>query len=102
MFIIMLQTVITFLCACSLSFQHVFEISLCEKIRGTTIKACKTVSNGQVVVGHHANYRIQADNLQEKEEWMKRIRASISRNPFLERLQERRQRLSHNQGTVGL
>lgn len=81
---------------------HVFEISLSEKIRGTTIKACKTVSNGQVVVGHHANYRIQADTLQEKEEWKKRIRASISRNPFLERLQERRQRLSHNQGPVGL
>lgn len=55
-----------------------------------------------MVVGHHANYRIQADNLGEKEEWMKRIRASISRNPFLERLQERRQRLSHKDGPVGL
>lgn len=81
---------------------HVFEISSCEKIRGTTIKACKTVSDGRVVVGHHANYRIQADTLEEKEEWKKRIRASISRNPFLERLQERRQRLSHQQGPVGL
>ena len=73
-----------------------------EKIRGTTIRACKTVSDGRVVVGHHANYRIQADNEDEKEEWMKRIRASISRNPFLERLQERRQRLSHAEGPVGL
>lgn len=83
-------------------FQHVFEISLCEKIRGTTIKACKTVSDGRVVVGHHANYRIQADTELDKEEWMKRIRASISRNPFMERLEERRQRLSHKDGPVGL
>ena len=82
--------------------QHVFEISLSEKIRGTTIKACKTVSDGRVVVGHHANYRIQADTEQDKEEWMKRIRASIARNPFLERLEERRQRLSHKDGPVGL
>lgn len=79
-----------------------FEISSSEKIRGTTIKACKTVSDGRVVVGHHANYRIQAETQQEKEEWMKRINASISRNPFLERLEERRQRLSHKDGPVGL
>ena len=77
--------------------QHVFEISLSEKIRGVTIKACKTVSDGRVVVGHHANYLIKADSAEEKAEWMKRIRASISRNPFLERLQERRQRISHKE-----
>ena len=79
-----------------------FEISQSETIRGATIKACKTVSDGRVVVGHHASYRIQADSQQDKEEWMKRIRASIARNPFLERLQERRQRLSHKDGPVGL
>ena len=79
-----------------------FEISQSEKIHGATIKACKTVSDGRVVVGHHANYLIQADNAEDKEEWMKRIRASISRNPFLERLQERRQRISHRDGPVVL
>ncbi len=79
-----------------------FEISQSEKIQGATIKACKTASDGKVVVGHHAYYLIQADNAEDKAEWMKRIRASISRNPFLERLQERRQRISHRDGPIVL
>ena len=84
------------------SLQHCFEICLNEKIqRGTMIKACKTNADGKVVVGNHLHYRIQAANESEKEEWMKRIQASISRNPFFEKLQERRQRVSAK-GTVGL
>ena len=69
--------------------------------RTLLIKACKTNADGKVVVGHHLNYRIQASSEQEKVEWMKRIRASISRNPFLEMLQQRRQRVSRK-GPVGL
>lgn len=65
------------------------------------IKACKTNAEGKVVVGNHANYRIQASSEDEKKEWMGRIQASISRNPFLEMLQERRQRVTKS-GPVGL
>ena len=82
--------------------QHCFEICLNEKLRrGTLIKACKTNADGKVVVGHHLHYRIQASSEDEMAEWMKRIRASISRNPFLEMLQQRRQRVS-KKGPVGL
>ena len=82
--------------------QYCFEICLTEKLRrGTLIKACKTNADGKVVVGHHLHYRIQASSEQEMGEWMKRIRASISRNPFLEMLQQRRQRVS-KKGPVGL
>lgn len=74
---------------------HCFEICLNEQLRkGATIKAAKTTGDGKLVVGRHLNYRIQARSEEEKEEWMKRIRASISRNPFLEMLQKRRQRVS--------
>lgn len=72
-----------------------------EKLRHGTIKACKTNADGKVVVGHHMNYRIQADSATEMAEWMRRIQASISRNPFLEKLQDKRQRVS-NSGPVGL
>ncbi len=72
-----------------------------EKLRRGTIKACKTNADGKVVVGHHMNYRIQAENGREMEEWMKRIQASISRNPFLEMLQDKRQRASKT-GPVGM
>lgn len=81
--------------------QHCFEICMSEKLRHGTIKACKTNAEGKVVVGHHMNYRIQAESATEMDEWMKRIQASISRNPFLEMLQDKRQRVSKT-GPVGL
>ena len=66
-----------------------------QKHRGT-IKACKTTGDGKLVVGNHLMYRIQAESEEEKEEWMKRIRASISRNPLLEVLQKRMQRATRD------
>ena len=69
--------------------------------KGSTIKACKTTGHGKVVTGNHQVYRIQASNKVEMDEWMKRINASIASNPFIEMLQQRRQRVS-NRGPVML
>lgn len=99
-----IQCAICVMCAnicSSLDMQYCFEICMSEKIRHGTIKACKTNADGKVVVGHHMNYRIQATSAREMEEWMKRIQASISRNPFLEMLQDKRQKASKS-GPVGL
>ena len=57
------------------------------------------MSDGKVVTGNHEVYRIQAKDHTEMEEWVKRIRASIASNPLLERLQQRRQRIS-NKGPI--
>lgn len=84
--------------------QHVFEICSVQTVQFIhkgTIKACKTTGDGKLVTGNHHVYRIQAQTKDEKDEWMRRINASIASNPFLEMLQQRRQRIS-NKGPVML
>ncbi|KAG7222826.1 hypothetical protein INR49_016036 [Caranx melampygus] len=49
--------------------------------KGQVIKACKTEADGRVVEGNHVVYRISAPTPEEKEEWIKSIKASISRDP---------------------
>ena len=56
------------------------------------IKACKTDSEGKVVEGKHHVYRMSASRVEEKDEWMKCIRASISENPFYDMLAARRKK----------
>ncbi|KAL5473939.1 hypothetical protein EMCRGX_G028508 [Ephydatia muelleri] len=77
------------------SKKYCFEI-MNQRVKHGTIKACKTTGDGKLVVGNHLMYRIQAASAKEKEEWMKRIRASISRNPLLEILQKRMQKVTHD------
>ncbi|RDD42053.1 Cytohesin-1 [Trichoplax sp. H2] len=59
------------------------------------IKACKTDSDGRVVEGNHSVYRIAASNVTEKDEWMKSIQASISNDPFYEKLRARKKKASN-------
>uniref|UniRef100_A0A3B5LS80 Cytohesin 3b n=1 Tax=Xiphophorus couchianus TaxID=32473 RepID=A0A3B5LS80_9TELE len=54
--------------------------------KGQVIKACKTEADGRVVEGNHVVYRISAPTPEEKEEWIKSIKASISRDPFYDML----------------
>lgn len=51
------------------------------------------------MTGNHQVYRIQASSKSEMDEWIRRINASIASNPFIEILQERRQRVS-NRGPI--
>lgn len=58
----------------------------------TTIKACKTDHEGKVIEGKHNVYRICASSDDEKNEWIKCLRGSISDNPFYDMLAIRRRK----------
>ncbi|XP_013391576.1 cytohesin-1-like isoform X2 [Lingula anatina] len=60
------------------------------------IKACKTDSEGKVVEGKHSYYRMSAATPEEKEEWMRCIKASINEHPFYDMLVARRKKATHN------
>ncbi|XP_030264294.1 cytohesin-3 isoform X1 [Sparus aurata] len=63
--------------------------------KGQVIKACKTEADGRVVEGNHVVYRISAPTQEEKEEWIKSIKASISRDPFYDMLATRKRRIAN-------
>jgi len=56
------------------------------------IKACKTDSEGKVVEGKHTVYRMSAATPEEKDEWIKCVRQSISHNPFYDMLAARKKK----------
>uniref|UniRef100_A0A8C6SHQ5 Cytohesin 3 n=1 Tax=Neogobius melanostomus TaxID=47308 RepID=A0A8C6SHQ5_9GOBI len=66
-----------------------------QKWRSQVIKACKTEADGRVVEGNHVVYRISAPTPEEKEEWIKSIKASISRDPFYDMLATRKRRIAN-------
>jgi len=64
---------------------------------GSVIKACKTDSDGKVVSGHHDIYRICASSEEERSDWIKSIKSSITRDPFYDMLQARKKKATHKQ-----
>jgi len=62
---------------------------------GSVIKACKTDSDGKVVVGHHDSYKICAPSKEERDSWMNDIKNSITKDPFYEMLQARKKKATH-------
>ncbi|XP_078450359.1 cytohesin-1 isoform X1 [Lampetra fluviatilis] len=70
-----------------------FELFLPNN-KGGVIKACKTDTDGRVVEGKHMVYRISAPSPEEKDEWIKCIKASISKDPFYDMLATRKKRIS--------
>lgn len=68
-----------------------------------TIKSCKVKdTNKAVVTGNHEVYRIQGQSESDKAVWMKKIKASIHKDPFFDMLQQRRQAVSQSSQTVML
>nr|XP_032822840.1 cytohesin-3-like isoform X1 [Petromyzon marinus] len=61
---------------------------------GGLVKACKTEADGRVVEGNHVVYRISAPAPEERDEWIKSIKASISKDPFYEMLAARKKRVA--------
>ncbi|XP_052685253.1 cytohesin-1-like isoform X1 [Crassostrea angulata] len=59
------------------------------------IKACKVDKEGKVVEGKHNVYRMSASTTEEKEEWIRCIKQSISENPFYDMLAARRKKAAH-------
>ncbi|XP_027705906.1 cytohesin-1 isoform X4 [Vombatus ursinus] len=70
-----------------------FELYIPDN-KDQVIKACKTEADGRVVEGNHTVYRISAPTPEEKEEWIKCIKAAISRDPFYEMLATRKKKVS--------
>lgn len=70
-----------------------FELYIPDS-KDQVIKACKTEADGRVVEGNHTVYRISAPSPEEKEEWIKCIKAAISRDPFYEMLAARKKKVS--------
>ncbi|XP_077980682.1 cytohesin-2-like isoform X2 [Glandiceps talaboti] len=59
------------------------------------IKACKTDADGKVVEGRHQVYRMSAASQEEREDWIKSIQASISKDPFYDMLVARKKKATH-------
>ncbi|KAK0048462.1 cytohesin-1 [Biomphalaria pfeifferi] len=62
------------------------------------IKACKVDSDGRVVEGRHNVYRMAANTVEDKEEWINCIRSSINDNPFYDMLAARRKNATGSTG----
>lgn len=60
------------------------------------IKACKTDSDGKVVEGKHMVYKMSAASADDREEWIRSIRASVSDNPFYDLLAARRRKATQH------
>lgn len=70
---------------------NVFEI-VCEGEDGA-VKAAKT-KGGKVVQGKHSSYRIQAADRLEMDEWMRAIRAAMSKDPIYELYRTKRENMA--------
>lgn len=60
------------------------------------IKACKTADDGRVVEGKHTSYRLSAATAEERDAWVKSIRASISHNPYMDMLAARKKKAQYH------
>ncbi|KAG4068458.1 hypothetical protein HA402_004798 [Bradysia odoriphaga] len=73
---------------------HCFELYACGG--ADIIKACKTDSEGKVVEGKHTVYRMSAAAEEDKLEWIKCLKQSISHNPFYDILVQRKKKALAN------
>ncbi|XP_064170316.1 cytohesin-3-like isoform X1 [Anguilla rostrata] len=61
--------------------------------KGQKIKACKTDRDGRVVEGQHQSYKISASTGEERDDWMKSIRACITKDPFYDLVSVRKRKV---------
>nr|XP_018670777.1 cytohesin-1 [Ciona intestinalis] len=69
-----------------------FEMYLHEDGLMQTIKAAKTDSEGRVVEGKHSTYRMSAATIDDKEDWIRCIRKSISKDPYYDMIAARKRK----------
>ncbi len=77
------------------SKQYCFELYSAAG-HSEVIKACKTDADGKVIEGRHTVYRMSAATAEEKDEWLKGIKTSISHNPFYDMLNARKRKAQHH------
>ncbi|XP_049627603.1 cytohesin-4 [Suncus etruscus] len=73
------------------------ELSQAAGGRGQRIKACKTDGDGKVVEGKHQAYRISASSADERDLWIRAIRASITSVPFYDLVSARKKKIAGKQ-----
>ncbi|KAG5278771.1 hypothetical protein AALO_G00102580 [Alosa alosa] len=61
--------------------------------KGQKIKACKTETDGRVVVGKHQSYMISAATAEERDDWIESVRASITKDPFYDLVSVRKRKV---------
>uniref|UniRef100_A0A673N629 Cytohesin 4a n=1 Tax=Sinocyclocheilus rhinocerous TaxID=307959 RepID=A0A673N629_9TELE len=61
--------------------------------KGETIKACKTETDGRVVMGKHHSYRLSAASEEERADWIQAIRACITKDPFYDLVSARKKKI---------
>lgn len=61
--------------------KFIFEIYFEGENENDKIKAAK-MKDGKMTQGRHSSYRIQADTQADMDEWIKCIRAAMTKNPF--------------------
>ncbi|RXN02530.1 cytohesin-3-like protein [Labeo rohita] len=61
--------------------------------KGETIKACKTETDGRLVMGKHHSYRLSAASEEEREDWVQAIRACITKDPFYDLVSARKKKI---------
>ncbi|XP_056608968.1 cytohesin-3 [Triplophysa dalaica] len=72
--------------------QHCLEL-LSPQHKGETIKACKTETDGRVVMGKHQSYKLSAASAEECAEWIQAIRACITKDPFYDLVSVRKKKI---------
>ncbi|XP_016088141.1 cytohesin-3-like isoform X1 [Sinocyclocheilus grahami] len=66
--------------------------------KGEMIKACKTETDGRVVIGKHHSYRLSAASEEECADWIQAIRACITKDPFYDLVSARKKKIiSHTE-----
>lgn len=66
--------------------------------KGETIKACKTETDGRVVMGKHHSYKLSTASEEERAEWIQAIRACITKDPFYDLVSARKKKITnHNE-----
>ncbi|KAM8823988.1 cytohesin-2-like [Synchiropus picturatus] len=68
---------------------------------GQKIKACKTENRGRVVEGKHSCYKLSAASVDERDDWVRAIRSSVSRNPFYDLVSERKRKVVSSSSSSG-
>ncbi|XP_036004613.1 cytohesin-4 [Fundulus heteroclitus] len=64
--------------------------------KGQKIKACKTENKGRVVQGKHQSYKLNAASVEERDDWIDAIRASITKDPFYDLVWMRKRKVISN------
>ena len=65
-----------------------------------TVKAAKTNADGKIIEGRHQSYLIASDSEDEKNDWIMKIKANMSKPPIYTLMQAKKEKVKAGQGDV--